>query len=51
MTAVIVLVVLLALLMGGIGLLVKGLAWLLIIALLLLVIGAVTGIASRSRAA
>ena len=51
MTALIVLLLLLALLVGGIGLFVKGLAWLLVIALVLLVIGAVTGIASRGRTA
>ena len=50
MTALIVLLVLLALIIGGFGLLVKGLAWLLVIAVALLLIGAITGIA-RSRTA
>ena len=51
MTALVVLLLVLALLVGGIGLLVKGLTWLLIIALVLFVVGAVTGFAGRGRAA
>jgi hypothetical protein len=43
-------ILLLALLLGGVGLLVEGLFWLLIIALALFVISAVMGMASRSRA-
>jgi uncharacterized membrane protein len=39
----------LALLIGGFGLFVEGLKWLLIIALVLLVVGAVTGSRFRSR--
>jgi hypothetical protein len=41
--AVVVLLLLLALLFGGVGLFVEGLKWLLIIALALLIIGLVTG--------
>jgi hypothetical protein len=51
MTALIVLLVILALVIGGIGLAIKGLAWLLIIALVLLVVGAVSGMLARGRAA
>lgn len=39
----------LALLIGGFGLFIEGLKWLLIIALVLLVVGAVTGSRYRSR--
>ncbi len=39
----------LAVLIGGFGLFIEGLKWLLIIALILLVVGAVTGSRSRSR--
>lgn len=46
MSAVVVLLIL-ALLLGGVGLFVEGLKWLLIIALILVVAGALTG--SRSR--
>ena len=46
MAAAIVLIVL-ALLIGGVGLLVKGLTWALIIALVLLVAGAITGYGGR----
>ena len=43
----VVLILLLALLFGGVGLFVEGLKWLLIIALILLVVGAVTGWSGR----
>jgi hypothetical protein len=46
-TAAIVLIVL-ALLIGGVGLLVKGLTWALIIALVLFVAGAISGFARRT---
>jgi hypothetical protein len=46
----VVLLLLLALIFGGLGLFVEGLKWLLIIALVLLVIGLVTGASSRRRA-
>ncbi len=39
----------LALLIGGVGLFIEGLKWLLIIALVLLVVGAITGSRTRSR--
>jgi uncharacterized membrane protein YtjA (UPF0391 family) len=41
--------IILALLFGGIGLAVEGLKWLLIIALVLFVVGALTGYRGRSR--
>ncbi len=44
---IVILLIILALVFGGIGLLVEGLMWLLIISVILLVIGAVTG--SRGR--
>jgi hypothetical protein len=44
----VVVILLLALLLGGVGLFVEGLKWLLIIALVLFVVGALTG--ARSRA-
>jgi hypothetical protein len=40
---------LLALLVGGVGLFVEGLKWLLIIALVLLVVGLFSGYSSRGR--
>ena len=46
MTAVVALL-LLALLLGGVGLAVEGLKWLLIIALVLVVAGAITGRGTR----
>ena len=49
MTIVIILIIL-ALIFGGIGLLVEGLFWLLIISLVLLVAGAVTGSRARGKA-
>ncbi len=42
--------VLLALILGGVGLAVEALQWLLIIALILLVVGAVAGFRGRGRA-
>ena len=46
---IVVVLLLLALIFGGLGLFLEGLKWLLIIALVLLVIGAVTGSRFRSR--
>lgn len=46
--AVVVLLLLLALLLGGVGLFVEGLRWLLIIGLVLLVFSALTGYRGRS---
>jgi hypothetical protein len=46
----VLLLLLLALLIGGVGLFVEGLKWLLIIALVLFVISFFTGYRSRSRA-
>jgi hypothetical protein len=43
----VLLLLLLALLFGGLGLFVEGLKWLLIIALVLLVVGAITGYRGR----
>jgi hypothetical protein len=43
----VLLILLLALLFGGLGLFVEGLKWLLIIALVLLVVGAITGYRGR----
>lgn len=43
----VLLVILLALLLGGVGLAVEALRWLLIIALALLIVGAVTGYRGR----
>ncbi|MGH8937279.1 MAG: hypothetical protein ACRDXD_13630 [Acidimicrobiia bacterium] len=48
MTLVIILLIL-ALLLGGVGLFVEALRWVLIIALILLVVGAVMGFGSRRR--
>ena len=45
----VVVLLILALLVGGLGLFLEGLKWLLIIALVLLVVGAVTGSRLRSR--
>ena len=45
----VVLLLLLALVFGGVGLFVEGLIWLLIIALILLVLGAVSGFRTRGR--
>ncbi len=46
---IVILLIVLALVFGGIGLLVEGLFWLLIIGLVLLVVGAVMGGKARSR--
>ncbi len=43
------LILLLALLLGGIGLFVEALRWLLIIAIVLLIVGAFTGYRGRAR--
>jgi len=43
------LILLLALLLGGVGLFVEALRWVLIIALVLLVVSAITGFRGRSR--
>jgi CHASE2 domain-containing sensor protein len=45
----VVLLLVLALLFGGVGLFVEGLKWALIIALALLVVGALTGYRGRAR--
>ncbi len=45
----VVLLLLLALVFGGVGLFVEGLKWVLIIALILLVLGAVSGFRTRGR--
>ncbi|MFP5317591.1 MAG: hypothetical protein ACLGI2_04775 [Acidimicrobiia bacterium] len=45
----VVLLLVLALLFGGVGLFVEGLKWVLIIALVLLIIGAFTGYRGRAR--
>ena len=47
--ALVLLLLLLALLIGGIGLFVEGLKWLLIIALVRLVISALSGLRGRGR--
>jgi hypothetical protein len=47
---IVVLLVILALVFGGVGLLVEGLMWLLIISLVLLVLGAVFGSKARGGA-
>ncbi len=49
--AVVIVLLLLALLIGGIGLVVKGLAWALIIAAALLIVGAVMGVNGRGSSA
>lgn len=49
MTVIVVLVILAALVFGGIGLFVEAAAWALFIAVALVVIGAVVGFAGRSR--
>jgi len=46
---IVILLIVLALVFGGIGLLVEGLFWLLIIGLVLLVVGAVMGGKARGR--
>jgi hypothetical protein len=47
--AVVALLLVLALLFGGVGLFVEGLKWLLIISLVLLLVGALTGYRTRAR--
>lgn len=49
MTLLIVLLLLAALVFGGIGLFVEAAAWALIIALVLVVAGAIAGVAGRGR--
>ena len=44
---IVLLLLLLALLFGGVGLFIEGLTWALIIGLVLLALGAITGFASR----
>jgi hypothetical protein len=44
-----VLLLILALVLGGVGLFVEALRWVLIIALVLLIVGAITGSRGRSR--
>jgi hypothetical protein len=44
----VVVLLLLALLLGGVGLFVEGLTWVLIIALVLLIVGALTGVRGRA---
>ncbi len=51
MTAIIVLILLAALVLGGIGLFVEAAAWVLFIAVALVVVGAVVGFVGRSRTA
>lgn len=46
---IVVLLLLLALLVGGVGLFVEGLKWLLIIAVVLLVVSALSGSRTRGR--
>jgi hypothetical protein len=45
----VIILIVLALVLGGVGLAVEGLKWLLIIALVLFVIGALTGTRGRGR--
>ena len=47
--SLVVLLLILALLVGGVGLFVEGLKWLLIIAVVLLVVGAIAGSRGRAR--
>lgn len=51
MATIIVILLILALLFGGLGLFIEGLIWLAIIGLVLLVVSAVIGFSGRSRAA
>lgn len=50
MSTLVVVLLVLALIFGGVGLLVEAATWALVIALVLLVAGAVTGYAGRGRA-
>ena len=45
----VVVLLLLALLLGGLGLLIEGIKWVLIIALILFIAGALTGVRARGR--
>lgn len=47
---IVIALVILALILGGVGLLVEGLFWLLIISLVLFVVGGVFGMRGRTRA-
>ena len=47
--SLVVLLLILALIFGGVGLFVEGLKWLLIIAVVLLVVGAITGSRGRNK--
>lgn len=47
MTALVAIILLLALIFGGIGLFVKGLFWLFVVALVLFVVGGLVGYAGR----
>lgn len=47
---IVLLLLLIALLVGGIGLLVEGLFWMLVIALVLVVVGAAMGVSRRGAA-
>lgn len=49
MTGLVIIILLLALLFGGLGLVVEGLMWLLIIAAVLFVVGALVGFSGRRR--
>ncbi len=48
--AIVAVLILLALLFGGIGLLIEGLWWAFVIGLALLVVGAIVGLGGRGRA-
>jgi hypothetical protein len=50
MVALAVILLILALVIGGVGLFVEGLKWILIIALVLLLLSALTGFGRRGRA-
>jgi hypothetical protein len=47
--AIVIILIILALIFGGIGLLVEGLLWLLIISLVLVVVGGLLGFRGRSK--
>ncbi|HUG83175.1 MAG TPA: hypothetical protein VMM13_01355 [Euzebya sp.] len=47
----VILLIVLAVIFGGVGLLIEGLQWALIIALILLVAGAISGFMGRGRSA
>ncbi len=50
LVALVLILIVLALIFGGIGLLVEGLLWLLVISLVLIVVGGVLGFRGRSKA-